>query len=150
LCSKTFSRWFHLGRIVPALARSIGAARELEAAATRGDRVGCFRLKRRIHEIEVRAAHNLVLTETMLALHAQSRRFWYTYEPTESFTQGAKLHRAIAEHVVRRDADATAKAVGVLFEFLVRLTHNALRASSACVRSARAVAARERVDSRTG
>jgi hypothetical protein len=30
----------------------------------------------------------------MQALHAQSRRFWYTYEPTESFAQGAKLHGA--------------------------------------------------------
>ena len=99
---------------------------ELEEAATRGDRVGYFRLKRRIHEIEVRAAHNLVLTETMLALHAQSRRFWYTYEPTESFTQGAKLHGAIAAHVVRREADAATKAVGLLFEFLERLTRSAL------------------------
>lgn len=101
-------------------------AGKLEAAAKRGDRVGYFRLKRRMHEIEVHAAHNLVLTETMQALHAQSRRFWYTYEPTESFTQGAKLHGAIAERVVGRDADAATKAVGLLFEFLERLTRSAL------------------------
>jgi DNA-binding GntR family transcriptional regulator len=101
-------------------------ARKLEEAAKRGDRVGYFRIKRLIHEIEVHAAHNLVLTETMRALHAQSRRFWYTYEPTESFTQGAKLHGTIAEHVFRRDDNAAVKAVGVLFEFLERLTRNAL------------------------
>jgi DNA-binding GntR family transcriptional regulator len=101
-------------------------ARNLEAAAKRGDRVGYFRLKRRIHEVEVRAAYNPVLTETMRALHAQSRRFWYTYEPTESFTQGAKLHGTIAQHVVRREQESAVKAVGALFEFLLRLTRNAL------------------------
>ena len=56
----------------------------------------------------MRAAHNLVLTEAMLALHTHLRRF----------TQGAELHGAIVEHVVRRDADVAAKAVGVLFELL--------------------------------
>jgi DNA-binding GntR family transcriptional regulator len=101
-------------------------ARDLEAAAKRGDRVGYFRLKRRIHEIEVRAAYNPVLTETMQALHAQSRRFWYTYEPTESFTHGARLHGAIARDVCKRDGDAAAKAVADLFEFLERLTRAAL------------------------
>jgi len=100
--------------------------RDLEAAAKRGDRVGYFRLKRRIHEIEVRAAHNPVLSETMQALHAQSRRFWYTYEPTESFTHGARLHGAIARHVCKRDGDGAAKAVGALFAFLERLTRAAL------------------------
>jgi DNA-binding GntR family transcriptional regulator len=102
------------------------AARDLETAAKRGDRVGYFRLKRRIHEIEVRAAYNPVLTETMTPLHAQSRRFWYTYEPTESFAHGARLHGAIAQGIVKRDAEAAAKAVDALFEFLERLTRAAL------------------------
>jgi len=101
-------------------------SRELEAAARRGDRIGYFRCKRRIHEIEVRSAYNHVLTETMQALHAQSRRFWYTYEPTESFVQGAKLHGAIAQGVVKRDAEVAARGVAALFEFLQRLTRNAL------------------------
>jgi DNA-binding GntR family transcriptional regulator len=101
-------------------------SRELEAAAKRGDRIGYFRCKRHIHEIEVRSAYNHVLTETMQALHAQSRRFWYTYEPTESFVDGAKLHGAIAQGVVKRDADAAARGVVALFEFLQRLTRNAL------------------------
>ena len=74
----------------------------------------------------MRAAYNPVLTETMQPLHAQSRRFWYTYEPTDSFTQGAKLHRTIAQHVARREQESAVKAVGALFEFLLRLTRNAL------------------------
>lgn len=101
-------------------------AQDLEAAAKRGDRVGYFRLKRRIHEIEVRASYNPVLTDTMTPLHAQSRRFWYTYEPTESFTHGARLHGAIARSVCKRDADAAAQAVGDLFAFLEGLTRAAL------------------------
>jgi DNA-binding GntR family transcriptional regulator len=102
------------------------SARDLEAAAKRGDRVGYFRLKKRIHEIEVRAAYNPVLTDTMTPLHAQSRRFWYTYEPTESFSHGARLHGVIARGIVKRDPNAAAKAVAALFEFLERLTRAAL------------------------
>jgi DNA-binding GntR family transcriptional regulator len=103
-----------------------GIAQDLEAAAKRGDRVGYFRLKRRIHEIEVRAAYNPILTDTMTPLHAQSRRFWYTYEPTESFSHGARLHGAIARGIVKRDPNAAAKGVAALFEFLEGLTRAAL------------------------
>jgi hypothetical protein len=62
----------------------------------------------------------------MNALHAQSRRFWYSYDPTDSFSQGAKLHGAIARNLAKRDAEPAIKAVGDLFEFLECLTCNAL------------------------
>jgi DNA-binding GntR family transcriptional regulator len=101
-------------------------ARDLAEAAKAGDRIGYFRTKRRLHEVEVNAANNEVLTRTMKALHAQSRRFWYTYEPTDSFLNGAKLHGAIANQVAKRDAVAAMAAVTDLFEFLERLTRSAL------------------------
>jgi hypothetical protein len=37
----------------------------------------------------VSAANNEVLTPTMKALHARSRRFCCTYEPTDSFSAPA-------------------------------------------------------------
>ena len=101
-------------------------ARDLVDAAKAGDRIRYFRSKRSLHEAEVRAANNEVLTRTMLALHAQSRRFWYTYEPTDSFSHGAKLHGAIAHQVAKRDALGAVAAVSNLFEFLERLTRSAL------------------------
>jgi DNA-binding GntR family transcriptional regulator len=101
-------------------------SQELGEAAIKGDRVAYFRTKRSLHEAEVRAAYNTVLTTTMQGLHAQSRRFWYTYEPTDSFTQGAKHHAVVARHVIARDANAAVKAVGTLFAFLERLTRNAV------------------------
>jgi DNA-binding GntR family transcriptional regulator len=99
---------------------------ELSDAAKAGDRVRYFRAKRNLHDAEVGAANNEVLTRTMKALHAQSRRFWYTYEPTDSFSGGAKLHGAIANQVAKRNATAAVAAVADLFEFLERLTRNAL------------------------
>ena len=101
-------------------------ARELSDAAKAGDRVRYFHAKRNLHEAEVGAANNEVLTRTMKTLHAQSRRFWYTYEPTDSFPGGAKLHSAIANQVAKRDAEAAVAAVADLFEFLERLTRSAL------------------------
>jgi DNA-binding GntR family transcriptional regulator len=101
-------------------------ARDLADAAKVGDRIRYFRTKRSLHEAEVRAANNEVLTRTMQALHAQSRRFWYTYEPTDSFSHGAKLHGAIAHQMVKRDAKGAVAAVTDLFEFLERLTRSAL------------------------
>ena len=65
-------------------------AHALADVAKAGDRIRYFHAKRNLYEAEVSAANNEVLTRTMKALHAQSRRFWYTYEPTDSFPAGAK------------------------------------------------------------
>jgi DNA-binding GntR family transcriptional regulator len=100
--------------------------RDLADAAKAGARFRYFRAKRNLHEAEVRAANNKVLTGTMQMLHAQSRRFWYTYEPTDSFSHGAKLHGAIASQLAKRDAPAAIAAVGSLFKFLEGLTRSAL------------------------
>lgn len=101
-------------------------AGELTEAAASGDRVEYFRVKRMLHGAEVRAASNTVMSATMEALHAQSRRFWYTYEPAGSFAEGARLHGAVARHLVARDAEGAVRAVGALFDFLERLTRAAL------------------------
>ena len=114
-------------RGTPAQLKELQAiARELTSAAAAGDRIKYFHAKRNLHAAEVGAANNEVLTRTMTALHAQSRRFWYTYEPTESFPAGAKHHSAIANLVAKRDADGAVRAVADLFEFLERLTRSAL------------------------
>src|SRR5262249_11388231 len=54
-------------------------AQDLTAAARSGERTRYFHANRQIHETEVRAAHNQVLTTTMNIIHAHSRRFWYAY-----------------------------------------------------------------------
>lgn len=71
--------------------------RELTEAAAKRDRDNYFRVKRTLHEVEVRAAYNHVLTQTMRSLHAQSRRFWFAYEPSESFAEAAERHRVVME-----------------------------------------------------
>lgn len=96
-----------------------------EAAAVR-DRDRYFRTKRALHECEVRASYNPVLTQTMRSLHAQSRRFWLTYEPPERFAEAADRHTRIVRHICDRDADAAVKAVDDLFAFLRDLTREAL------------------------
>ena len=101
-------------------------SRELADAAEERNRDRYFRTKRTLHEVEVRAAHNSVLVQTMRNLHAQSRRFWFTYEPTESFTEAALRHGAVVDQINRRDAEAAASAVENLFSFLERLTKSAL------------------------
>ena len=101
-------------------------AADLAEAARAADRVGYFRAKRLLHQTEVQAAYNHVMTITMQALHAQSRRFWYTYEPTGSFADGARLHGQVAHHLIARDAEAAVRAVAALFDFLEGLTRAAL------------------------
>jgi len=98
------------------------ATSSLVQAAKAGDRRAYFRAKRQLHDIEVRSARNSILNGTMRTLHAQSRRFWQSYEPTSSFAQGANLHEKIAKAIIARN-EATAQAnVGKLFEFLEGLT----------------------------
>ena len=98
------------------------ASASLVKAAKAGDRRAYFLAKRELHDIEVRSARNTILTTTMRTLHAQSRRFWQSYEPTSSFEKGAGLHGKIAKAIIARN-EATAQAnVGKLFRFLESLT----------------------------
>lgn len=108
------------------LATIASLAAELAEAAVAADRVRYFRAKRLLHQTEVQAAYNHVMTMTMQALHAQSRRFWYTYEPTGSFAEGARHHGEVADRLVARDGDGAVRAVGALFAFLEGLTRAAL------------------------
>ena len=91
-------------------------------AAKASDRRAYFRAKRSLHDVEVRSARNSILSKTMRSLHAQSRRFWQSYEPTSSFEKGARLHEKIAKAIIARN-EATAQAnVEKLFAFLESLT----------------------------
>jgi len=96
-----------------------------EAAAER-NRDKYFRIKRSLHETEVRAAYNPVLTQTMRSLHAQSRRFWFTYERTERFPEAAERHRLIVHYLAKHDAKRAVAAVEALFSFLEAMTKQAL------------------------
>jgi DNA-binding GntR family transcriptional regulator len=104
------------------VAELMNASRQLSQAAKTSDRIAYFRVKRALHDAQVRAAHNDVLSGTMRILHAQARRFWWTYEPTESFPLAAKLHSTITEHVIGRDKKRAVQAVNALFEHLEALT----------------------------
>jgi DNA-binding GntR family transcriptional regulator len=106
----------------PLVAELMNASRQLSQAAKTSDRIAYFRVKRALHDAQVRAAHNDVLSGTMRILHAQARRFWWTYEPTESFPFAAKLHSTITEHVISRDRKRAVEAVNALFEHLEVLT----------------------------
>jgi DNA-binding GntR family transcriptional regulator len=97
-------------------------SRHLSQIAKSADRIAYFRTKRALHEVQVRATHNDVLAGTMRILHAQARRFWWTYEPTESFPAAAKLHCAISEHVIARNKKKAVQAVNDLFKHLETLT----------------------------
>ena len=101
-------------------------ARDLSDAAAEQDRDRYFLTKRSLHDVEVRAAHNPVLTQTMRNLHAQSRRFWFAYERTESFPEAAERHGLVVRHICERNALEGAAAVEALFEFLERLTKQAV------------------------
>src|SRR5262249_22843810 len=102
-------------------------AHELTGAATSAERTRYFHANRQIHEAEVRAAHNQVLTTTMNIIHAHSRRFWYAYvEQTNTFDEGARLHCAVIAAIVRGDAQRAAHGARQLTNFLEQLTRDIL------------------------
>ena len=104
-----------------------GLSLEMKKAAKTGDSASYFRGNKLIHEAEVRAAHNPVLSHTMQGIHAQSRRFWYTYvEQTRTFTEGAERHGAVVDSIIRSDAEKGRKAVGELMKFLEALTRDVI------------------------
>jgi DNA-binding GntR family transcriptional regulator len=102
-------------------------ANSLVAAAKKGDRRAYFHAKRQLHDIEVRSARNSILSATMRTLHAQSRRFWQSYEPTSSFEKGASFHQKIAQAIIARNEAAAQDNVEKLFTFLESLTELVVR-----------------------
>lgn len=98
----------------------------LAAAAARGDRESYFRAKRTLHEAATRAAYNATLAATMTALHAQSRRFWYSYEPSDRFGESARRHAEVVEGIAERSETRALAGVAELFAFLDALTREAL------------------------
>lgn len=107
-------------------ARLLDCVGGLRSTAEARDREAYFRHKRALHEGLVGGAHNPTLTGTMAALHAQSRRFWYTYEPTASFPDCAAIHAAIVSGIAARDAGTALAGIGTLFDFLDQMTRRAL------------------------
>ena len=108
------------------MARLRACADGLLAAAGARDREAYFRVKRALHEALVEAACNPTLTGTMAALHAQSRRFWYTYEPTALFLDCARIHAAIVAALAGREVAPAMTGIGALFDFLDQMTRKAL------------------------
>ena len=98
----------------------------LVAAAEARDREAYFRLKRALHEALVEAACNPTLTSTMATLHAQSRRFWYTHEPTAMFLDCARIHAAIVAALAARELAPAMTGIEALFDFLDQMTRKAL------------------------
>ena len=105
----------------------LATANSLVAAAKKGDRRAYFHAKRQLHDIEVRSARNSILSATMRTLHAQSRRFWQSYEPTSSFEKGASFHQKIAQAIIARNEAAAQDNVEKLFTFLESLTELVVR-----------------------
>ncbi|ORM71224.1 GntR family transcriptional regulator [Pantoea rwandensis] len=96
-------------------------------AAAAGDTTDYLRYNRLIHESEVRAAHNSMLSQIMAANHAQSRRFWYQHiQQNRAFEEGAKCHSTVLEQIIAGDAERARLAVKLLMEFLEGLTLSTL------------------------
>jgi len=85
-----------------------------------------FRVNRAIHELEVTATHNSMLTTTMQIIHAQSRRFWFVHvQQSEAFAEGAARHAAVLRAIAKGAADEATVAGDELMVFLDRLTRSA-------------------------
>lgn len=101
-------------------------AADLNAIAEGRDRDLYFAAKRRLHETETRIAYNGTLAATMASLHAQSRRYWYSHEPSDRFAESARFHGEIVEGIATRDEARAVGAVARLFAFLDALTRQSL------------------------
>lgn len=106
-------------------------ARQLVEAAKKKNVEDYFEVNRTIHRAQVLAAHNSMLTNTMLPIHAQSRRFWYqTIEEANAFLDAAKLHASVLDGIVANAPDEAVKSSDALMSLFDRLTRAALDAFS--------------------
>jgi DNA-binding GntR family transcriptional regulator len=101
-------------------------ADQIVRAAKHRDVHEYFRVNRAIHELEVAAAHNSMLTTTMQIIHAQSRRFWFVHvQQSGAFEEGATRHSAVLRSISKGNLTEAASASEQLMQFLDRLTRSA-------------------------
>ncbi|SAK86501.1 GntR family transcriptional regulator [Caballeronia hypogeia] len=85
-----------------------------------------FQVNRAIHELEVAAAHNSMLTTTMQIIHAQSRRFWFVHvQQTGAFEEAAARHAEVLRSIAKGDQAEAVHAGEKLMQFLDALTRSA-------------------------
>jgi DNA-binding GntR family transcriptional regulator len=85
------------------------------------------------HDLIVTGAHNEYLADAMAPLQGLSRRFWFTHVIDEDaeIKTGARLHAAILNAILARDADAAESASQELNDYLVEFSYDSLRRSHA-------------------
>lgn len=99
-------------------------ARLVEAAEDGAD-ARYFALNRTIHELRIAATHNKVIVQSMAAIFALSRWFWYSYFSNPvSLREAAALHRRLLEAIADGDAARAVAITGEVIEFVGRLTQN--------------------------
>jgi DNA-binding GntR family transcriptional regulator len=81
---------------------------------------------REVHEAEVRATHNAMLVATMQAIHAQSRRFYWSMAQVRTYQEGAAHHKKVLTAIAARDATTAVEAVRGLMQFLEEVTRATL------------------------
>ncbi|OON42090.1 hypothetical protein BTJ39_02740 [Izhakiella australiensis] len=102
-------------------------SRAILIAADEGDTIRYLKCNRQIHEGEVSAAHNSMLSQIMAANHAQSRRFWYQHiQQNRAFKQGAHCHSEVLNKIIAGDVAGARLAVDNLMSFLEGLTCSTL------------------------
>ncbi|WP_192939404.1 GntR family transcriptional regulator [Stutzerimonas stutzeri] len=102
-------------------------SKNIRNAAAEGDVINYLRINRQIHEKEVQAAHNGMLTNVMAASHAQSRRFWYqNIQQNKAFDEGADCHSRVLEAIIAGNVELAIDSVRDLMQFLERLTRSTL------------------------
>jgi DNA-binding GntR family transcriptional regulator len=81
---------------------------------------------REVHEAEVRATHNAMLVATMQAIHAQSRRFYWSMAQVRTYQEGAAHHKKVLTAIAAREATTAVEAVRGLMQFLEEVTRATL------------------------
>lgn len=102
-------------------------ARLMVEAADRENMEDWIRVGREVHEAEVGATHNSMMVASMQAIHAQSRRFWYTHiGQNRAYVEGAKCHANVLNAIAGGDGDEAAAAAHALMQFIEGFTRSAL------------------------
>lgn len=100
--------------------REIGAiGTQMLKAGKRDDAIGIIRLNDAMNQLAAQAAGNETAANAVAALHAVSRRFWYSHQASNPLTgETAGRHAAVAAAIARGDEEGAAAASDALIDHL--------------------------------
>ncbi|CAM5200169.1 DNA-binding GntR family transcriptional regulator OS=Castellaniella defragrans OX=75697 GN=HNR28_002600 PE=4 SV=1 [Castellaniella defragrans] len=101
-------------------------ARDMVAAARRGDLSGYMQADQALDRVNHEASRNPYAVQAIVPMIIQCRRFWYAFQHEGDLERGAQCHLLEAEGIHAKDPERAIAGADALMDYLMEFTHTVI------------------------